>query len=163
MWYLIFISLTILIVYFWKVIKLIGIPWSISDTYYQLKKHGRSGLWFQIAMILSVGILLPEWLEVTEGENYQCCAFLACIGLIFVGSAPCFKLELDGKVHIGATIVCGLASLLYMIFAGYITIPLLLAFPTGFLIYKYDKPVFWLEIWMFISTYISIIIDAIWN
>lgn len=163
MWYLIFISLTILIVYFWKVIKLIGIPWSISDTYYQLKKHGRSGLWFQIAMILSVGILLPEWLEVTEGENYQCCAFLACIGLIFVGSAPCFKLELDGKVHIGATIVCGLASLLYMIFAGYKTIPLLLAFPTGFLIYKYDKPVFWLEIWMFISTYISIIIDAIWN
>lgn len=163
MWYLIFISLTILIVYFWKVIKLIGIPWSISDTYYQLKKHGRSGLWFQIAMILSVGILLPEWLEVTEGENYQCCAFLACIGLIFVGSAPCFKLELDGKVHIGATIVCGLASLLYMIFAGYTTFPLLLAFPTGFLIYKYDKPVFWLEIWMFISTYISIIIDAIWN
>lgn len=163
MWYLIFISLTILIVYFWKVIKLIGIPWSISDTYYQLKKHGRSGLWFQIAMILSVGILLPEWLEVTEGENYQCCAFLACIGLIFVGSAPCFKLELDGKVHIGATIVCGLVSLLYMIFAGYTTIPLLLAFPTGFLIYKYDKPVFWLEIWMFISTYISIIIDAIWN
>lgn len=163
MWYLIFISLTILIVYFWKVIKLIGIPWSISDTYYQLKKHGRSGLWFQIAMILSVGILLPEWLEVTEGENYQCCAFLACIGLIFVGSAPCFKLELDDKVHIGATIVCGLASLLYMIFAGYTTIPLLLAFPTGFLIYKYDKPVFWLEIWMFISTYISIIIDAIWN
>lgn len=163
MWYLIFISLTILIVYFWKVIKLIGIPWSISDTYYQLKKHGRSGLWFQIAMILSVGILLPEWLEITEGENYQCCAFLACIGLIFVGSAPCFKLELDGKVHIGATIVCGLASLLYMIFAGYTTIPLLLAFPTGFLIYKYDKPVFWLEIWMFINTYISIIIDAIWN
>lgn len=163
MWYLIFISLTILIVYFWKVIKLIGIPWSISDTYYQLKKHGRSGLWFQIAMILSAGILLPEWLEVTEGENYQCCAFLACIGLIFVGSAPCFKLELDGKVHIGATIVCGLASLLYMIFTGYTTIPLLLAFPTGFLIYKYDKPVFWLEIWMFISTYISIIIDAIWN
>lgn len=163
MWYLIFISLTILIVYFWKVIKLIGIPWSISDTYYQLKKHGRSGLWFQIAMILSVGILLPEWLEVTEGENYQCCAFLACIGLIFVESTPCFKLELDGKVHIGATIVCGLASLLYMIFAGYTTIPLLLAFPTGFLIYKYDKPVFWLEIWMFISTYISIIIDAIWN
>lgn len=163
MWYLIFISLTILIVYFWKVIKLIGIPWSISDTYYQLKKHGCSGLWFQIAMILSAGILLPEWLEVTEGENYQCCAFLACIGLIFVGSAPCFKLELDGKVHIGATIVCGLASLLYMIFAGYTTIPLLLAFPTGFLIYKYDKPVFWLEIWMFISTYISIIIDAIWN
>lgn len=163
MWYLIFISLTILIVYFWKVIKLIGIPWSISDTYCQLKKHGRSGLWFQIAMILSAGILLPEWLEVTEGENYQCCAFLACIGLIFVGSAPCFKLELDGKVHIGATIVCGLASLLYMIFAGYTTIPLLLAFPTGFLIYKYDKPVFWLEIWMFISTYISIIIDAIWN
>jgi hypothetical protein len=163
MWYLIFISLTILIVYFWKVIKLIGIPWSISDTYYQLKKHGRSGLWFQIAMILSVGILLPEWLEITEGENYQCCAFLACIGLIFVGSAPCFKLELDGKVHIGATIVCGLVSLLYMIFAGYTTIPLLLAFPTGFLIYKYDKPVFWLEIWMFISTYISIIIDAIWN
>lgn len=163
MWYLIFISLTILIVYFWKVIKLIGIPWSISDTYYQLKKHGRSGLWFQIAMILSVGILLPEWLEVTEGENYQYCAFLACIGLIFVGSAPCFKLELDGKVHIGATIVCGLASLFYMISAGYTTIPLLLAFPTGFLIYKYDKTVFWLEIYMFISTYISIIIDAIWN
>lgn len=163
MWYLIFISLAILIVYFWKVIKLIGIPWSISDTYYQLKKHGRPAWLFQVAMILSAGILLPEWLEVTEGENYQCCAFLACIGLIFVGSAPCFKLELDGKVHIGATIVCGLASLLYMIFAGYTTIPLLLTFPTGFLIYKYDKPVFWLEIWMFISTYISIIIDAIWN
>lgn len=163
MWYLIPISLIVLVVYLWKVIKLIGIPWSISDTYYQLQKRNRSAWWFQVVMILTAGILLPEWLELTDGENYQCCAFLACTGLIFVGAAPCFKLELDGKVHIGATIVCGLASLLYMIFAGYIFVPLILIIPTGFLIHKYDKPVFWLEIWMFVSIYISIISNAIWN
>ena len=163
MWYLILISSAILAVYLWRVIKLIGIPWSISDTYYQLKKHQKPAWIFQVAIITAAGFLLPEWLELTDGKNYQCCAFLACAGLIFVGAAPCFKLELDGKVHVGATRVCTLASLVYMCFSGLWFVPLLLAIPTGFLIHRYDKPVFWLELWLIVSVYVSIIINAIWN
>lgn len=75
MWYLILISLAILAVYLWRVIKLIGIPWSISDTYYQLKKHQKPAWIFQVAIITAAGFLLPEWLELTDGKNYQCCAF----------------------------------------------------------------------------------------
>ena len=159
--YLIFLSLAILIAYLTFSLKVIGIPYSISDTYYQLKKANEPYWLFQVCMVFSAGILLPAWVEMIEDTSYTCCAFLACVGLIFVGMAPSFKLELEGKVHIGGTIICGLASVLYMIFSGYYYIPLILLPFVLSLIFKYKKPMFWIELYLFLSTYLSLIINSI--
>lgn len=75
-----------------------GIPWSVSDTYYQLDKWGHPKWLFQAAMIVPAFLLLPAWLDVSPVE-IQFLAFLSGAGLIFVGAAPCFKLELEGKVN----------------------------------------------------------------
>ena len=120
------ISLVLIVAYIVYAISVMqGIPWSVSDTYYQLDKRGRPKWLFQAAMIVPAFLLLPAWLDVSPVE-IQFLAFLSGTGLIFVGAAPCFKLELEGKVHYIATGVCGVASLVWICLTGYWLFPLLL-------------------------------------
>lgn len=97
------LALIILIsVYLLGCIIKFGIPESLSETYYSLGKRG----WIFQALMLGIGgSLLPVWLSVAE-EPYQFLVFLSCASLCFVASAPCFKLELQGRVHYSAAIVC---------------------------------------------------------
>ena len=99
----ILLFLTILIpVYFAGCIIKFGIPESLSATYYSLGEYG----WiFQVLMLGIGGFLLPVWLSAAD-ESYQFLVFLACASLCFVAVTPCFKLELQGKVHYSAAIVC---------------------------------------------------------
>ena len=151
------ISLVLLAAYIAYAVKVCGIPWSISDTYYQLEKHGRNKWLFQIAMILPSFLLLPAWLECSS-ENIQFLAFLSCGGLIFVGAAPCFKLELDGKVHYTGTVVSGLSAILWIIFSGMWYIPLITFAVAVYLIIKYKNWMFWVECAAFLSTYIAVLL-----
>lgn len=147
--------LTLYLVYAISVIK--SVPWSISDTYYQLEKRGKKKWLFQLAMIVPAMLLLPAWLECSD-ENIQFLAFLSCGGLMFVGAAPCFKLELDGKVHYAATAICGTSAVLWTCFSGMWYIPLIAILITAGLGIKYRKWMFWIECAAFVSTYIAVIL-----
>ena len=81
--YLYFMSLFLLTMYIMYAVRVCGVPWSLSDTYYQLKKRNRPAWLFQIAMIVPAMLLMPVWIECSS-ENLQCLAFLACGGLMFV-------------------------------------------------------------------------------
>lgn len=142
------------IVYAMSVIK--AVPWSISDTYYQLEKRFRPKWLFQLAMIAPAMLLLPAWLDCSP-SNIQFLSFLSCGGLVFVGAAPCFKLDLDGSVHYTATAVCGLSAILWMCLVGVCYIPLVCFMAAGYLIYRYNKPMFWIECAAFVSTYLSVL------
>lgn len=87
--YLYLISLIFLTMYIVYAVRVCGVPWSLSDTYYQLKKRNRPAWLFQMAMIIPAMLLMPVWLECSSG-NLQFLAFLSCGGLMFVGSAPLF-------------------------------------------------------------------------
>ena len=50
--YLCFMSLFLLTMYIMYAVRVCGVPWSLSDTYYQLKKRNRSAWLFQAAMAL---------------------------------------------------------------------------------------------------------------
>ena len=147
--------LTLYLVYAISVIK--SVPWSISDTYYQLEKRGKKKWLFQLAMIVPAMLLLPAWLECSD-ENIQFLAFLACGGLMFVGAAPCFKLELDGKVHYAATAICGTSAVLWTCFSGMWYIPLIAILIAAGLGLKYRKWMFWIECAALVSTYIAVIL-----
>ncbi len=147
--------LTLYLVYAISVIK--SVPWSISDTYYQLEKRGKKKWLFQLAMIVPAMLLLPAWLECSD-ENIQFLAFLACGGLMFVGAAPCFKLELDGKVHYAATAICGTSAVLWTCFSGMWYIPLIAMLIAAGLGLKYRKWMFWIECAALVSTYIAVIL-----
>ena len=113
--YLYFMSLFLLTMYIMHAVRVCGVPWSLSDTYYQLKKRNRPAWLFQIAMIVPAMLLMPVWIECSS-ENLQCLAFLACGGLMFVGTAPLFKEEFQSKVHYAGTVIAGLATILWVCF-----------------------------------------------
>lgn len=155
-----FMSLLLLIVYIVYAVSVCGVPWSLSDTYYQLKKRNRPAWLFQMAMIVPATLLMPVWIE-CSCENTQFLAFLACGGLMFVGTAPLFKEEFQAKIHYTGTAVAGLATILWLCLSGMWLLPAI-AFPVaGLVMLKYRKWMFWLEMAAFVSAYAGILIVMI--
>lgn len=100
------------IVYSMTVAK--GVPESLSATYYILGNRG----WIFQAVMIGVGtMLLPVWLELSEIHR-QWAVFLACGGLAFVGSAPAFRLELQGVVHYSSAVVCCISAVVWQMASG---------------------------------------------
>lgn len=156
---LVIISLLLLAAYIAYAVSVIrGIPSSVSDTYYQLEKRGKRKELFQLAMIIPAMLLLPAWLE-CSGENIQCLAFLSCGGLMFVGTAPLFKLELEGRVHYSAASVCGVSAILWVCLSGMWIIPLAVLPVVAGMGIKYRKWVFWIECAAFAVTYLAVIMS----
>lgn len=141
--------LTAYIVY---AVYLTGIPTSVSDTYYQLKKANKPQWLFQIAMIIPAMLLLPAWLEVSR-ESLQFAAFLTCGALMFVGAAPSFKLELEGRVHYISSLIAAGSSLVWLV-ASDMWVPLLACLLTiGVINKKQSNWLFWLEVVAFHGTF----------
>lgn len=90
MTYLYLLSLLTLVAYIGYALKVFGLPASLSDTYYILKDKHRPSWLFQLAMVLCPMLLVPVWLELSS-DSVQFLSFLACGGLMFVGTAPLFK------------------------------------------------------------------------
>lgn len=146
-------------------IKAKGVPYSISATYYKLQHP----YWFMAAMWVTAGLLMPAVLEASKlGTEFL--AFLACAGMLFVGAAPNFREELEGKVHMSGAVVCVVASQLWVAFnCWWILLPVWGAYLTytiisvsrqkqGVFLYKFlqTKPMFWVEITALSATYVAI-------
>lgn len=168
--YLVVIALIVFLVYVVGMICMFGIPASISDTYYLLEKRRKGLGWLFTAMCwLAGGLLLPALLDMTP-DSYQFSAFLACGGLIFVGTAPQFKLQLTGTVHYSSAGVCVVFSQLWAVLTQWwVLLPVWLSYivcttiaikrqKEGVFWYKFrkTKPMFWVEIAALTSTYLVI-------
>lgn len=92
-------------------VKIREIPESLSSTYYLL---GSRGWLFQMYIAFLTIALFPVWFSVT-GESLKFLSFLACSALIFVSSAPQFRLRVDGIVHYGAAAIGGLCAVLWLL------------------------------------------------
>lgn len=118
-----------------------GFPESLSATYYLL---GEKGWLSQLVFILTGIGLLPSWINESK-ESIQFLAFLSCGGLMFVGSAPMFRLPLQGAVHYISAVVCCVSAVLWAILSGYYPIVVCSAF-LGFMGYvRWKQPMWWLE------------------
>lgn len=153
-------SLLLLIVYITYAVRVCGVPWSLSDTYYQLKKRNRPAWLFQLAMIVPAVLLMPVWIECSS-ENTQFLAFLACGGLMFVGTAPLFKEEFQSKVHYAGTAIAGLATILWVCFSGMWYLPVIAFFIAGIIMLRYQKWLFWAEMAAFVCAYVGLLIALI--
>ena len=165
---LIIISMLIIASYTAAVcIKAKEVPYSISATFYALDHKW----WFLATMWLTAGLLMPAILEVSN-PNTEFLAFLACAGMIFVGAAPNFRPEFEGKIHQGGAIVCVVGSQLWVacncwwvllpVWGVYIayTIMAIRKQKEGVFLYKFrqTKPMFWVEIAALLSTYLAVLI-----
>lgn len=164
---LVIISLLIIAAYTAAVcIKQKGVPYSISATFYKLQHP----YWFMAAMWATAGLLMPIALE-TSKPGTEFLAFLACAGMIFVGAAPNFREDLEGKVHMSGAVVCVVASQLWVAFnCWWVLFPIWLAYLTytivsitrqkqGVFLYKFlqTKPMFWVEVAALSATYVAIV------
>lgn len=156
--YLYIISLIILTTYIVYAVRMCGVPWSLSDTYYQLKKRNRPAWLFQMAMIIPAMLLMPVWID-RSTDDLQFLAFLSCGGLMFVGSAPLFKEEFQGRVHYTGTVIAGLATILWVCLSGMWYLPAV-AFPVaGIIMLRYRKWLFLAEMAAFVCAYAGILIS----
>lgn len=167
---LVIIALVVFLAYLVGVVCLFGIPASISDTYYLLEKKRKGLGWLFTVMCWIVGgLLLPALLNITS-ESFQFTAFLSCAGLIFVGAAPQFKLQLTGIVHYSSAGVCVMFSQLWtalsrwwvllLVWLSYIACTAIAVKrqKEGVFWYKFrkTKPMFWIEIASFAATFLVI-------
>lgn len=148
-------------------LALFAIPESLSNTYYLWKEKNGKGWLFCLMMYTVVALMMPAWISLSEGSNFQFLSFLAPAAIMFVGTAPRFKdFKLENKVHSYSAIIAAACSLLWvmlvtpywyviLIWFGYISLASI--FTSS---YK-TCLVYWLEQIAFGATFTSAILYSI--
>ena len=148
-------------------LALFGIPKSLSDTYYLWKERSGKGWLFSLMMYAVVALMMPAWITMSEGSDFQFLAFLAPSAIAFVGTAPAFKSDdLENVVHSTAAIVAAICSLAWvavitpywwmiLVWLGFIALAAILTSS-----YK-SCLVYWLEQVAFGATFTSAILYSI--
>ena len=139
-------------------------PKSLSMTYYLFQDVSPKLKWcFPVMMVCIASLLMPAWLDLSEGHNLQFMSFLAAVGIIFVGMIPNFK---DGRdvsiMHTSAAIVAAIFSILWVCLVAnlwwvvlvWAVIILAIMFLSGSWKTSY---IYWIETIAFASTFSSII------
>ena len=163
----IIIATTIFVAYNAMAIAFFGIPESLSNTYYLYKERFNRGFLFSAMMYLVVAFMMPAWITMSEGSNFQFLAFLAPAAIAFVGTAPKFKdFDLENKVHTYSAFIAALCSLLWVILITpcWWTILVFLGLVAlgAFLTKTYKTSyVYWLEMVAFGATFTSSILFSI--
>lgn len=93
-----------------------GIPQSLSMTYYLWKEKCNKGWLFCLMMYAVVAFMMPAWISMSEGSDFQFLAFLAPAAIAFVGTAPAFLSGgLENSVHMWSAVLAAICSLAWVI------------------------------------------------
>lgn len=96
-------------------VALFDIPESLSNTYYLWKDKNGKGYLFCLMMYAVVAFMMPAWLTLSEGSDFQFLAFLAPMAIAFVGTAPRFKNDKqEGNVHSISAVIAAACSLAWV-------------------------------------------------
>ena len=150
------ISFAILITYIIYYIKKCGLLGSHSESYYALKNQG----WlFPLSLALTAFTLLVAVLEATP-EPLKFTAFLTCAPVMLTAFAPKYRSGgLENKVHMRSAKFGGVLSFVWAVWMAYSFTWWLLAAicALGIVFFalnrKFNKPVLFLEYWVFSYPY----------
>lgn len=148
-------------------VALFGIPQSLSITYYLYKTKYKTGYVFPAMMYLIVGLMMPSWITLSEGSDFQFLAFLAPAAIAFVGTAPKFLDEdLENRVHSIAALIAAVCSLAWVCLVTpywwFIIVWTMVVAIASILTSTYKTAyVYWLETIAFFSTFCSAILYSI--
>lgn len=163
----IIVATCIYVVYNAIAIATFGVPESLSNTYYLWKERNGKGYLFCLMMYAVVGFMMPAWLTLSDGSDFQFLAFLAPMSIAFVGTAPKFKDDtLEGNVHSISAVIAAACSLAWvalvtpywwviLIWLGYIAMAAILTSS-----YK-QSYIYWLETVAFGATFTATILYGI--
>lgn len=172
--YLVLTSLAIFLAYNIGIIVKLGLPWSLSESFYRLQKVKKGFGYFFTAMMFSMALtLLPAWLELGEvvsswSTYMNVLAFITAGALCFVGSAPAYRDNvLESKVHDISAKTCAAAALVWCLATcwqimyipiGVAGLVALVAWLTK--TFKSSRD-YWLEMMCFGATYATVITELI--
>jgi len=148
-------------------LALFGIPESLSNTYYLWKEHNGKGWLFCLMMYAVVALMMPAWITMSEGSDFQFLAFLAPAAIAFVGTAPRFKSDdLENKVHSISAVIAAACSLAWVALVTPYWWTILIWFGlialASILTSSYKKAlVYWLETIAFGATFTSAIMYSL--
>ena len=144
-----------------------GIPKSLSDTYYLWKERNGKGWYFSLMMYSVVALMMPAWITMSEGSDFQFLAFLAPAAIAFVGTAPRFKdTTLENHVHMTSAYLAAAFALLWvaLVTPYWVAIPIYVVFEgaKAFFSKTYKTClVYWLEQVAFLSTFTATIMYSL--
>ena len=137
------ISFALLFGYLGVMAKSKGIPDMVSDTYYQLGKHG----WLFTA-VLTASALLMMMPILDSGRGLQAAAFIGTAGLIFVGFAPNYLSQDEYRIHKSAAILSALGCVVWClsvnIWPTLIIATLYLLYHTAYMVHKAAEMPYWM-------------------
>lgn len=108
-------ALVIFVAYNTISVGVFGIPHSLSMTYYLWKEETGRGWYFSLMMYAVVALMMPAWITMSEGSDFQFLAFLAPAAIAFVGTAPRFKdTTLENHVHMTSAYLAAAFALLWV-------------------------------------------------
>lgn len=163
----IIIATTIFVVYNATAVAFFGIPESLSNTFYLYKEKCNKGWLFCLMMYIVVALMMPAWITLSEGSNFQFLAFLAPASIMFVGTAPRFKdFDLENKVHTYSAYIAAACSLLWVVLVTpyWLVMLIWLGFITLASIFTSSYKtclIYWLELVAFGATFTSSILFSI--
>lgn len=170
---LVCISFLIFIIYNSVAIGIFGVPWSMSKTYYLYEDLHKGLGWIFTTFMWVMGLtMLPGFLEISEAigpwmSYFTFLAFITVAGIIFVGAAPRYYDELEGKVHMTAAKICAAAALLWCFLVCWniwcvpicaAIVPVIIATVTK--TWKTGRD-YWIEMMAFDATFATIIVECI--
>ena len=142
---------------------LFGVPKSLSMTYYLYKERQNSlKLMFPTMIVLLCILLIPCWLTLSEGSNFQFLSFLVPAALMFVGFTPVFNdTDMYKTIHNIAAYSCAAFAMLWIILVTpfwYIILIVLGIISVIAILTKTVKSsyIYWLEMIAFGGTFTSI-------
>lgn len=147
---LLYISISVFVLYLTCIIMYNGIPASISESYYVIGEDKLESSLFTWFCWIVGGTLLPYWLD--NGGGFL--SFFACGALGFVGAAPLFKSH-QRDIHFGSAIVCFASAYLWL-FLNDLMIAVISVAVLGLFSFA-KKRMFWWEVTAFVTIYASLI------
>ena len=154
------ISFAILFSYTAYYLSRVGLLPSHSDSYLAL---GKQGWMFQVSLFSSAFLLMIPLLEVTP-DPFKFTAFFTCAPVLFTAFAPDFRKEngkvtMERKVHMLGAKIGGVLSFIWAVWMAVcfgwqvMAVTAALAVAYYLLNKKFDKPVLFLEYWVFSCPY----------
>lgn len=143
----------------------VGLLPSHSDSYFAL---GKQGWMFQASLFLTAFLLMIPLLDVTP-EPFKFTAFFTCAPVLFTAIAPDFRKEngkvtMERKVHMLGAKIGGVISFIWAVWMvvcfGWQVMAVTGALGVVFYLLnkKFDKPVLFLEYWVFSYPYVILLI-----
>ncbi len=150
------VSCLIMTLYLTAYINTIGIPASISATYYNTEKK-----WLFPSTIATTGLCALMPLLNNTPESYQFVAFFIVTATLFVASAPAFRDDMIGKVHGVSAAVLGICALAWLILTS--GCPWLAIVGICVAIIDIKHFLFWIEVGLLYNLFIDLIKIVVMN